>query len=41
MREEAVRERGGVLYSEEQAKNMLLLAEELGVKPPKTESAPN
>ena len=34
-REEAVDKRGGVFYKDEQLKNMLELAEELNVKPPK------
>ena len=34
-REEAVDKRGGVFYKDEQIKNMLELAEELNVKPPK------
>jgi len=29
-----VRDRGGVIYKAEQVKNMMELAEELGVKPP-------
>lgn len=33
-REEAVDQRGGILYKDEQIKNMLELAEELKVKPP-------
>ena len=33
-REEAVRERGGVIYKAEQVKTMMELAEELSVTPP-------
>jgi len=36
-REAAVRDRGGVIYKAEQVKNMMELAEELGVKPPTVE----
>jgi len=35
-REAAVRERGGVIYKSEQVVQMIQLAEELGVQPPKT-----